>query len=325
MTLLEHDEITARIKARRSEIEREEVTVESHPTTVTRTEPATVTSNRYVRPLTAVGDDLVGYFQSLEGRFELGLRPVDEMTRGIGRGELCYISGRPHSGKSQVMLNAVAHNPDKVIVLFTPDEVDQLVLLKLIAIRYGIPATEMEDGIRRRDPQYVSVVQAAANDYRNLVIVDEVMGFGPMREAIDEVRNVHGHVDAVFIDYLELVPYGGGDSQFAAIQAKTQEAKRWTKTLDIPVIALRQEKRGGSEKGTSGGMDQMQQGGEDTATFVLSVFRKRNSPKYAGDDSHRDTVTIDVAKNKRPPSITGEVDLYMDPLTGKIRPLVRGV
>lgn len=302
-----------------------EEAVDSHPTSVTRVEPATAAAPRYARPLADVGADLVDYFQSLEGRFELGLRPVDEMTRGIGRGELCFISGRAHSGKSQVMLNAVAHNPDRVIVLFTPDEVDQLVLLKLISIRYGISATEMEDGIRRGDPSYLSVVQAAAADYENLVVIDEVLGFGPMREAIEEIRNVKGTVDAVFIDYLELVPYGGSDNQYTSIIAKCQEAKRWTKALDVPVIALRQNTRGSGERGTAAGMSGMQFGGENEATFILEVFRKKEHPKYAADDTHTNTVTINVAKNKRPPSIKGEVDLYMDPATGKIRPLVRGV
>lgn len=325
MTLLDRDEILARIAAQT--VTRDETLPGNDPTTTRiRTEHnGSVSSRRYARPLTDIGTDLVGYFQSLEGRFELGLRPVDEMTRGIGRGELCFISGRAHSGKSQVMLNAVAHNSDKVIVLFTPDEVDQLVLLKLISIRYGIPATEMEEGIRRGDGSYVSVVQAAAADYENLVVIDEVLGFGPMREAIEEIRADKGTVDAVFIDYLELVPYGGSDNQYTSIIAKCQEAKRWTKALDVPVIALRQNTRGSGERGTAAGMSGMQFGGENEATFILEVFRKKESPKYAVDDAHANTVTVNVAKNKRPPSIKGEVDLHMDPLTGRIRPLLRGM
>jgi hypothetical protein len=38
---------------------------------------------------------------------------------------------------------------------------------------------------------------------------------------------------------------------------------------------------------------------------------------------HKNTVTVNVAKNKRPPMKTGEVDLYMVAETGHIRTLTQ--
>ena len=68
---------------------------------------------RYIQPFANAGQRLQEWLVNDEGRFMLGLREVDAMIRGIGPGELAYVIGRPHSGKTQVVLNALANNPDK--------------------------------------------------------------------------------------------------------------------------------------------------------------------------------------------------------------------
>lgn len=314
-TVLSSDQIAERIHQRRT-------LGSGNMSTDMQPEPREPAPHRYIKPLTNVADGLVDYYQSLEGRFTFGLRPLDEMTRGIGRGELVYLTGRAGSGKSQVMLNAIAHNPDKCIIVFTPDEVDQLVLMKLVAIRHDIPVEHMERAITRGDEDYIGVLRAMQHDYPKLVIIDDVLSFGSMREAYTEVERVHGRVDAVFIDYLELLPWGGGGGDYSSTLAKSQEAKRWTKELDVPVIALRQNTRGSGERGEAAGMSAFGFGGENEATFVIEVFRKRESKKFAGDPDHVNSVTLNVAKNKRPPGRTGEVDMTMVPETGAIRPRV---
>src|SRR5690625_1899490 len=110
--ILTIDEIRAAVADRRQD-EREEVAAEA------------ARKYRYVRPFSEAAEGLIEFLQNPDGRFMLGVEPIDLMVRGFGRGELAYITGRAHSGKTQLLLNAVAHeiNAGKRIIMFTPDEV----------------------------------------------------------------------------------------------------------------------------------------------------------------------------------------------------------
>ena len=99
---------------------------------------------QYVRPLAAAADDYLDMLLNDEGRWMFGIRPLDAMIRGTGRGELTFITGKAHSGKTQLALQSIANNPDKRVVLFTPDEVDALVLSKLVSVTRAIPSDELE-------------------------------------------------------------------------------------------------------------------------------------------------------------------------------------
>jgi hypothetical protein len=67
----------------------------------------------------------------------------------------------------------------------------------------------------------------------------------------------------------------------------------------------------------------MRYGGETEAIMVLEVYRRRDDESLDEVDRRRfaNSVTVSVAKNKRPPSKRGEVDLYIHPENGSIRPL----
>lgn len=278
---------------------------------------------RWIRPLTEAADGLIEYAQNPEGRFLLGLHDVDVMTRGFGRGELVYVTGRAHSGKTQVVLNAINANPDKRILYFTPDEASELVLSKLVGIRHGVDAETLEQRIKGGDQYSIELVRkTATRDFPYLFVIDESLTLGQMHEALKEAEDYWGQrVDAIVVDFLELIP---GDAEGdVGVVAKSQALKRWSKEVDAPVICLHQGKRSGGTRGQAQGMDGMRYGGDTEATFVLEVFRKRDDESLdAWDrDRHANTVTINVAKNKRPPCKKGERDLFMDPNNGLVRPL----
>lgn len=245
------------------------------------------------------------------------------MTRGHGRGELTLVTGRPFSGKTQVVLNALHNNSDKYAIIFTPDESAELVLSKLIAIRYGLPAADLEARVKDGDREAIRIVHdAAAHDYSRLLIVDAGLTLEQMGHALDEAQHYWGHqADVAVYDYLELLP---GESSFSGVTAKAQALKAWTKQADVPMLCMHQGKKGDSDtRGQAQGMDGMRYGGEAEAIIVLEVYRKIQSKKLSDIEKvgHAYSVTIFVAKNKRPPSQTGEADYFMNPETGFIRPL----
>src|SRR5690606_35290033 len=119
-------------------------------------------------------------------------------------GELVYITGRAHSGKTQVVMNAIANNPQAHVLMFTPDEVSELILSKLVAIRHGLNGEEIEARIKARDPEVVALVrQTAERDFRNFIVIDNSLTMGQMTTALEEARDYWGcNADAVIIDFL---------------------------------------------------------------------------------------------------------------------------
>jgi replicative DNA helicase len=275
---------------------------------------------QYVRPFTTAADGLIDYAQNPEGRFMLGMRDIDTMTRGFGRGELIYVTGRAHSGKTQVVLNAIANNPTKRVLLFTPDEVSELVLSKLVSMYYGISAEDVEAEIRKGNQQTIDMVRkAAAHDFKNLLVIDDSLTLGQMARAYDEAVDWWGGpADLVVVDFLELIP---GEDGADGVVAKSQALKRWTKQANVPVLCLHQASRSSGSRGQSAGMNAMRYGGETEAIMVLEVYRKLEDESLDEFDRkrHANSLTVNLCKNKRPPSKKGEVDLYMDPENGQIR------
>ena len=278
----------------------------------------------HIRPF---GNTAASYVRQVQNdeRFYLGLSGVDVKTRGHARGELTFVTGRAGSGKTQVVLNAIHNNSDKHCIIYTPDETPEMVLAKLVAVRYGISAELLEERVKARDSEYLRIVaHAAEEDFKNLIVIDAGLTLEQMGDALDEAEDFWGErCDVCVYDYLELLP---GDSGFQGVSAKAQGMKVWTNEADAPMLCMHQGKRGEGQRGIAGGMDTMRYGGEAEAIIVLEVFRKRDDRTRTMHDRevlHKNTVTVNVAKNKRPPMKTGEVDLYMVAETGHIRTLTQ--
>lgn len=277
----------------------------------------------YVKPLTDAASSYIALAQNQEGRFLLGIPEIDAMTRGFGKGELAYVTGRAHAGKTQVVLNALFHNPLARMLFFTPDEVAELILVKLVALMHGVDAEEIERLVKAKDQDMVDLVnQTAAEHFPNLIVVDSSLTLSQMFDALQEARQFWGaDADAVIVDFLELIPGEGEGTE--GVQAKSQGMKRWCKNANVPVICLHQASRSSAPRGQAAGMGAMRYGGENDAIFVVEVFRKREDE--ALDDferrRHENTLTVNLAKCKRPPCHIGEVDVFLDPSVGRIRPL----
>ncbi len=278
---------------------------------------------RYVKPLTSAADGLIEYMSNPEGRFMTGITELDAMTRGFGRAELAMVTGRAHSGKTQILLNAIVNNPTKRIVLFTPDEVSELVLSKLVSIKHGINAEDVEKRVKAGDQQVIDLVKrAASHDFRNLIVVDDSLTLKQCADALAECEDHWGSpAELAIFDYLELIP--GEDGAGSDVIHKAQSLKRFTKHANIPVICLHQASRSSGNRGQAAGMGAMRYGGEAESIFVIECFRKREDEQLDDFDRrrHANTLSINLAKNKRPPSKVGLFDVFMDPATGAVRAL----
>lgn len=285
------------------------------------------TNYRWVKTLGESGavDGLVEALQNPDGRFMWGIRDIDMLMRGVGPGELCLLTGMAHSGKTQLLMQAICNQPRGRFILFTLDEVTELVLLKLAAVMRGLDPEQVEKRVAEGDTEMIATLRdVASNDFPNLVVIDDSVDYDDMRRALMECEEFWGGpAHGVFMDYVELI---GGNGDHDGVVWKLQEAKRFAKDTKRPCVFIHQGKRGDGSRGQAHGMSGMRYGGENEATFVVEVFRRSQDEKMDAfeREAHENTVTINVCKNKRPPSKTGIMDLFMHPFSGAIRPLSEG-
>lgn len=277
---------------------------------------------RYIRPLADAAEGLIDYLQNPEGRFCFGIPQIDVMLRGVGRGELCLVTGRAHSGKTMLVLQAVANNPNARVLFFTFDEAAELVLTKLVALVENINGETLEAAVKRGDSATIATIRRVASQtFRNLVVIDEPLGLTAMTAAVQEASEWWGAApDCVVIDYLELLP---GEQDSVGVDSKSKQLKVWTKNMMVPTICLHQANRSNGNRGHVVGMDALRFAGDSEATQVIGVSRRRDDPYIAADELARvaNTITVNVDKNKRPPCKKGVIELHLNPDNGRITPL----
>lgn len=309
--LLVPDEVAQRLARQQDKAIRAQVTRDNQQFTLIRT-------------LAAAGEDLIEVMVNPDERLMFGLAPLDQALRGVGRKEVCFVTGRAHSGKTQLVLNMLVHNHAKRLIVFTPDEVDSLVLAKLVAITHGMNLEEMEEDVKAGSVKAKNLIRrTAAEVFPNLIVVDQTLTLNEMLAAVDEAQDHWGaQCDGMVLDFLDLLP---GEADYTSTKGKSTGIKRWVKKADVPGIVIHQPKKTGAKRGQEIGMDDLHMAGDTEATFVLGVFRKQDDEDM--DDferlRHVETVTVHVSKNKRPPCKKGTWDFHLHPRTGRMRELTR--
>jgi hypothetical protein len=332
MTVLDSETIAQRVAAAQSaatlsEGERVAAAQERHAT-ITEAQVQSTRAYQYVRPLSDSYANVIDAIENVEHRFMFGLEQIDMRTRGFGAKELVLITGFAHAGKTQLVNTAILNNKDRRILFFSMDDPAEMILVKLACMAQGVDAETLERRIKQGDERSkLALQQAATLTFQNLIVVDESLGLTAMDQAIREATAYWGGIgpDAVFIDYLGSMASDGADeSDGGGIKQKAAALKRWVKDKPFPTIVLHQNTRSNGRPGApitllSGGY-----GGEQEATFVIGVRRKRDDEDLDGfvRDQHANTVTLHLVKNKRPPgkkTATEGVDFWMEPNTGVIR------
>lgn len=290
-------------------------------------EEATTSRYEYVKPLAAAAEGVLEAMENSDDRFRLGLAEVDVLTRGFGPKELICITGFSHAGKTQLINTAILNNADKRVLFFSMDDPAEMILLKLVCMSEGISAEVMEQRVRNHDNSAKLMLrQAASGTLANLIVIDSSLGLAAMTKAIAEATHYWGvPPDAVVIDYLaSMAGDGHNDDEDGGVRAKVAGLKRWVKDKPFPTLVVHQQTRSKGGPGQPVTITSGAYGGEAEATILVGIRRKRDDEKLDQweRDQHRDTITLHVVKNKRPPArITHPqgIDFRMDPDTGLIR------
>lgn len=299
----------------------------------------------HYRPLREAADEFIAWAATPTERVYTGIRELDAAMRGTAPGELTIIQGFTHSGKTLLVTELILNNADTPLVLFTPDETRPLVLTKLTSALHGVGARELEQRIQADDKSARELLINTAEQYCNLAIFDESVSVVDMDNMLDETLHALGRKPkGVIFDYAELLE--GPDD----VKAKMTALKAWGKRQKVAMFVLHQTSRTSGSGGRKVGIDSGAYGGEQQATHVIGVRRKKymhmamitlleekianaTNPKSIEEYKSRirqietvelprdlDTVTVSLVKNKRPPcDLVDDIDYKIDQGTGRVR------
>jgi len=296
-------------------------------------------SYNHYRSLSEAALRFVSETQSAK-RIYTGIGPFDAEMRGISPGHLAMLVGYSHSGKTLVALQMIAHNRDKRIVYFVPDEPAPLVLTKLTCMTWGVSGAELEARVADGDPWGLRVLNETIEEYSNLAVFDRPLTPRAMSQGYDEVCDHWGaEADLVVIDYLDLLQVGD------TVMAKADFAKGWGTERDVPMIVLHQTSRSAGSRGQAMRIDSGNFGGETLATYQIGVWRRKaailteltdlRAKAYKSDWTYERisqlehdleiaqyTVSVNLNKNKRPSgSLVDDIEFELDLDTGVLTPL----
>jgi KaiC/GvpD/RAD55 family RecA-like ATPase len=301
----------------------------------------------HYRPLRDAADEFISWAVDPSSRVYTGIPELDDAMRGTAPGELTLIQGFTHSGKTLVATELLLNNPDTPLVLFTPDETRPLVLTKLTSALHGVSARELESRIQQDDYEARQLLIETAEQYGKLAIFDDSVSVVGMDRMFDEAQHAMGiKPKGVIFDYAELLE--GPDD----VKQKMTALKAWGKRHGVAMFVIHQTSRSGGSGGKKMAIDSGAFGGEQQATHVIGVRRKKymhlamialleekiaQAVNPTSIESYRkrkeeiekielpkdkDTLTVSVVKNKRPPcDLVDDVDYMIDQGTGRIQRL----
>ena len=207
----------------------------------------------------AIGSLLTDTFEKLlaqEGQAITGLSTgyarLDELTGGFQDSEMIILAARPSMGKTSLLLNIAEYTAivNKIPVALFSLEMSKLQLTyRLLASHARFDLKKMRRGTIR--PEDWTHLQAAADILRPApLLIDDspMLTIMQLRAKARRLASAHD-IKAVFVDYLQLMSYGGRiDSRQQEVGQISRGLKALAKELEIPVVVAAQLNRGPADR-----------------------------------------------------------------------------
>jgi hypothetical protein len=218
----------------------------------------------------------------------------------------------------------------------------------LACVTHGLDANEFEQQIASGNSASINLLRETANEYfPNLAVFDQTVSLIDMERALAEIETVMGDPQLIVVDYLDLITGGGED-----VPSKANSIKAFGKRHNVPLLVLHQASRTSGADGKKQTISSGAYGGEQQATHIIGVRRKRfeieghirdlqekldratNTERIIEKIEslqydlriHMDTVTLNLVKCKRPASqLLDDMDFSIEYGTGRLHRLETGV
>jgi len=275
--------------------------------------------------LASLEEIVAGSFGSIDNLYSQAREVTGLATHFIefDKGELIIIAARPSMGKTAWAIN-IAQNAavqgKAVVAVFSLEMSKEALLRRMLASQAWVDQRKLQTGFLGRDDQ--DKLRRALEDLvESKVFIDDTPGISlaEMRAKTRRLKQAHGQVDLVVVDYLQLMtaslPTQGGkkyENRTQEVSAISRGLKALVKEMDVPVIALSQlsrnsERRGDDKKPLlsdlreSGSIEQ----DADVVTFIHRESYYNRDQEENPEDKNK--AEIIIAKQRNGP--TGSINL----------------
>ena len=258
---------------------------------------------------------MTGAVEYIEGQYEnsgkepeypFGFTDLDEMTQGAGPGDLVVIAGRPSMGKTAMSMNVVETlaTKGKVGLVVSIEMGASQLALRMIGSSGRINIQTMRKG-NMQDDDFSRVTCALSKMSEMKLVIDETPGASPssIRRAAKSVQKMHGKIDFIVIDYLQLM--NGDKSRYDNRTAEIGEISRGLKLLakefGIPIFLLSQLNRSLEQRPNKRPiMSDLRESGaiEQDADIIIFLYRDE---VYNPDSPEVGCAELIVAKQRNGP------------------------
>jgi len=175
---------------------------------------------------------------------QTGFADLDDMTAGLGSGDLIILAGRPSMGKTTFADNIVTNVAlrGEPVAFFSLEMSDEQIIERAISEVGRVDYQRLRTG-RLNDDDWPLVTSAVSRLSQAPLFVDDTaaLRIGELRSRARRLKRAHD-VKLVVIDYLQLMR-AEGENQTQRIGAISAGLKALAKELRVPVIALSQLNR----------------------------------------------------------------------------------
>jgi replicative DNA helicase len=230
---------------------------------------------------------------------------------GIGKGEVFVVSAPTSCGKSQLALNIVlrASVQDNIPVgIFSFEMPAEQLMKRMVQTSSAVNLKRIRENVATTEEK-TRVFDALKKVKEAPIVVEHfVRGIDELRSKARSMKRKH-RIEALVIDYLQLIPYDTRMSKHDGIALVSHRIKQLAMELNIPVILLAQVNREGAKRDSGLSMHDLKDSGdiENDADVILLMWARggdlQNCRVFDGKTSYLE-LDYKIAKNRE-----GERDL----------------
>jgi len=285
-----------------------------------------------------IKDLITQAFENIESRkggdgvtgLPTGFMELDQVLCGLQKSEMIIVAGRPSMGKTSFALNVaenIGANENLPVVIFSLEMSKQQLVERFLCSRSKIDSQAVRKGILSTE-EMTRLTETGGELFEKPIFIDDTPGLTPLmiRAKCRRLKSQHD-IQAVFIDYMQLMSLGGRvESRQQEISTISRYLKALARELDVPVVVLSQLNRAAEgRQGHRPFMSDLRESGsiEQDADVVILLHREayyhRGESEWEDENPDKiNTAEVIVAKQRNGPTDT--VELIFDGRLTRFKP-----
>jgi replicative DNA helicase len=243
-----------------------------------------------------------------------GFTDLDNTLAGLQPADMILIAARPSMGKTALALNMAeyeAFHENRCVAIFSLEMSKEQLVNRLISMESHVDAQKIRTG-NLENAEWTELLYSANTIGESRLIIDDTPAItvAELRTKCRKYKAEQG-LEAVFIDYLQLMTGSGSKSSSDSRQQEVSEISRQLKSLarelKVPIVALSQLSRAAESRPNHRPMlsDLRESGAiEQDADVVMFIYR---DDYYNPDTDKKGIAEIIIAKQRNGP--VGTVEL----------------